>query len=331
MRDVNWWLMALSFVLGLLLTFLVTVRRVKREVPVTHSLAAGAGLKGGVSAPNVKAPNVSAPNLKAPDLKAPDVTVSDTAKLAGAGAVAAGAAAAGGAAAKLTGGKHEEPYGTGSVRLAAGAAAPSGYTIKGNEDSMLYHTTDSPSYKQTIAEVWFATEDAAQKAGFARWDSHRGAGGAAKLADVPAGPHGKGSAKAGAGGSGPAGWTIKGNEDSMLYHTTESPWYKQTIAEVWFVDEDTARKAGFTRWDAKERAGVAKLADVPPGPYGKGSAKAGAGGSGPAGWTIKGNADSMLYHPPDSPAYDVTIAEVWFFDEETAKKAGFDKWDKNFK
>ena len=119
----------------------------------------------------------------------------------------------------------------------------------------------------------------------------------------------------------------------MLYHTVESPWYKQTIAEVWFAEEEFAKAAGFTRWDVHkgDRAGkVASLADVQPGPYGKGSAKAGAGGSGPAGWLIKGNEDSMLYHPPDSPAYNETIAEVWFFDEATAKAAGFDKWDKNF-
>lgn len=57
------------------------------------------------------------------------------------------------------------------------------------------------------------------------------------------------SARAGADGRGPAGWTIKGNEASMLYHTTESPWYEQTVAEVWFVDEKTAAAAGFSRWD----------------------------------------------------------------------------------
>ena len=157
------------------------------------------------------------------------------------------------------------------------------------------------------------------------------------------GPYGAGSAKADADGSGPAGWTIKGNADSMLYHTTESPWYAQTIAEVWFNEEDAARKAGFTRWDAgKDGGGSAKaggstkrddrasLDSVPAGPYGRGSAAAGADGSGPVGWTIKGNADSMLYHPLDSPAYEETIAEVWFFDEKTAKAAGFDPWDKNF-
>ena len=67
---------------------------------------------------------------------------------------------------------------------------------------------------------------------------------------MPAGPYGVGSAKAGADGSGPAGWTIKGNEDSMLYHTTDSPAYDATIAEVWFNDEATAAAAGFGRWDS---------------------------------------------------------------------------------
>ena len=41
----------------------------------------------------------------------------------------------------------------------------------------------------------------------------------------------------------PKGYDIKGNEDSMLYHTTESPWYKQTIAEVWFNAESAAQRA----------------------------------------------------------------------------------------
>ena len=55
--------------------------------------------------------------------------------------------------------------------MAAGAVAPSGYDIKGNEDSMLCHTPDSPSYKQTIAEIWFRDEPTAEAAGFHRWDS----------------------------------------------------------------------------------------------------------------------------------------------------------------
>ena len=38
----------------------------------------------------------------------------------------------------------------------------------------------------------------------------------------------------------------------MLYHTPDSPSYKQTIAEVWFNDEDVAAKAGFTRWTKED-------------------------------------------------------------------------------
>ncbi len=43
----------------------------------------------------------------------------------------------------------------------------------------------------------------------------------------------------------PAGYNIKGNADSMKYHTTESPWYDRTIAEVWFNSTEAAEKAGF--------------------------------------------------------------------------------------
>lgn len=43
----------------------------------------------------------------------------------------------------------------------------------------------------------------------------------------------------------PAGYDIKGNEDSMKFHTPESPWYGRTIAEVWFNSEDAAESAGF--------------------------------------------------------------------------------------
>ena len=37
MGHVNYWLVGLAFLLGLLLTFALTVRRVKREVPVSSS------------------------------------------------------------------------------------------------------------------------------------------------------------------------------------------------------------------------------------------------------------------------------------------------------
>ena len=43
----------------------------------------------------------------------------------------------------------------------------------------------------------------------------------------------------------------------------------------------------------------------------------------PAGYDIKGNADSGKYHTPESPWYDRTIAEVWFNSTEAAEAAGF--------
>jgi large subunit ribosomal protein L22 len=50
-----------------------------------------------------------------------------------------------------------------------------------------------------------------------------------------------------------------------------------------------------------------------------------ADGNGPESHPIKGNADSMLYHTPDSRYYKVTKAEVWFDTEENAEAAGFAK------
>ena len=125
MGDVNWWLMALAFVLGSLLTFVFTIRRGKREVPVYATSGAAAKTTGAA---------------KLTDAKTAEV--------------------------------EEEPYGTGSLRVAPSASAPSGYPVKGNEDSMLYHTPESPSYKQKIAEIWFRDEETAQKAGFTRWDKN---------------------------------------------------------------------------------------------------------------------------------------------------------------
>ncbi|MGP5130524.1 50S ribosomal protein L4, sunset domain variant [Brachybacterium tyrofermentans] len=61
----------------------------------------------------------------------------------------------------------DAPYGAGSAAPVADGSAPEGFSIKGNQDSMKFHTEDSPWYGRTKAEVWFATEEAATAAGFA--------------------------------------------------------------------------------------------------------------------------------------------------------------------
>ena len=46
-------------------------------------------------------------------------------------------------------------------------------------------------------------------------------------------------------------------------------------------------------------------------------------GSQPEGFPIKGNADSKLYHVPDSRFYNSTVAEIWFATAEDAEAAGY--------
>jgi hypothetical protein len=133
MRDVNWWLFAFAFLLGLVLTLALTIRKVTREVPVSHSASA----------------TVSAPAVKAPDVP----------KVAG----AAAAAVATGAVAKKVVDKvdkvdtvekvaqdkiddvlERDPYGAGSIRVTARSVAPAGYTIKGDKDTGRYFSLGSP-------------------------------------------------------------------------------------------------------------------------------------------------------------------------------------------
>jgi len=61
---------------------------------------------------------------------------------------------------------EELPYGPGSAAPLVDGSEPAGFPIKGNADSMKYHTPDSQWYEQTIPEVWFATAADAERAGF---------------------------------------------------------------------------------------------------------------------------------------------------------------------
>ena len=62
----------------------------------------------------------------------------------------------------------EAPYGAGSHAALEDGSQPDGFDIKGNADSMLYHVPGSRFYNQTKAEVWFASEDDAEAAGFSK-------------------------------------------------------------------------------------------------------------------------------------------------------------------
>ena len=284
MHDVNWWLMFLAFLLGLLLTLAMMIRRVTREVPITHTVsvsAEAAGTAAATGAAGVAAAKLHAAAERTAEKVSADVqhvekalektiekTVEKTVQKV-----------------RQVDVIEEVPYGGGSIRVTARKVGPAGYTIKGDKDTGRYFTTDSPDYADIEAEVWFANEASAEKAGFLRWDAKAGdtahgltgadatviredhsadatmviTGGGSDVspvkiqvvsaAEIGDAPHGKGSARAAADGTGPDGWLIKGNADSGLYHGPDSPSYRQTIAEVWFVDEATAVAAGFKKWD----------------------------------------------------------------------------------
>ncbi len=134
-------------------------------------------------------------------------------------------------------GADTAPYGEGSSSVEA-----DGFDIKGNDQSKMYHVPGSPHYDRTDAEVWFASPEAAEAAGFAAtgWavDHPYGEASHAPLED----------------GSEPEGYPVKGNADSMKYHTPESPYYGRTVAEVWFKTAADAEAAGFAGTAADEGA-----------------------------------------------------------------------------
>ena len=143
------------------------------------------------------------------------------------------------------------PYGAGSHVALRDDAQPEGFPIKGNASSMLYHLPGTAFYGRTIAEVWFATADDAEAAGFARPESQQGDdvpdAGDATADAVSVEPYGSGSYAALAGDVQPEGFAIKGNANSMLFHTPDSAFYDRTNAEVWFATEADAEAAGFSK------------------------------------------------------------------------------------
>ncbi|WP_088289662.1 50S ribosomal protein L17 [Kineosporia sp. A_224] len=101
---------------------------------------------------------------------------------------------------------------------------------------------------------------------------------------------------------------------------------KSTVAEAEAATKRAAKKAPAKKAAAAEAPAVeetAAAAESTEGPYGPDSAAAPADGSAPEGFDIKGNADSMKFHTPESPWYGQTKAEVWFRTAEAAEAAGF--------
>jgi large subunit ribosomal protein L4 len=61
---------------------------------------------------------------------------------------------------------EEGPYGAGSHAALEDGSEPEGFPVKGNESSKLYHLPGTSFYNRTEAEVWFASAEDAENAGF---------------------------------------------------------------------------------------------------------------------------------------------------------------------
>ena len=342
MHDVNWWLMALAFLLGLLLTLALTIRKVTREVPVTRTVSAAATIAGAAVAGGAAAKVRGVAEKVHGDVRDVAEKVHGDVR---------------GAAEKVHDDVHTlaqkvdtvesrgiieaAPYGSGSIRVTRRSSAPAGYRVKGVQKTERYYTSESPDFDAIKTELWFINEESAAKAGFLRWDAtdERKAGFVAGAEALVTEEHvtadsslvivddGIAEAKTVINDDGYADADADlvvnddGYADADAGLVVNDDGYADADADLVVVEGKTVRRAAAAGPEVAEAAS----------PYGKGSAPAAADGSGPAGWLVKGNADSMLFHGPDSPYYKQTIAEFWFVDEATAKAAGFDKWDKNIR
>jgi hypothetical protein len=138
------------------------------------------------------------------------------------------------------------PYGDGSHGPFTDRSMPEGHPIKGNIDSMHYHRPDSRNYGATTADVWFDTAERAESSRFKLSPTHPQAKIASASIVGEQHPYGHGSHGSLSDCSGPEGYPIKGNVDSMLYHRQDSRNYDGSIAEVWFDNAERAEAAGFS-------------------------------------------------------------------------------------
>ena len=157
MQHVHWWLFALSFFLGLGLTFTLLKKgtpAVESESPTTKILVAEkqepptTKIRVAEEPPTTKIPvaeKQEPPTTKIPvaEKQEPPTTKIPTVPFA--------------------------PYGPGSARASADGGGPAGWLVKGRSDTRHYYTPDDATYERTVAQVWFKDEESAVRAYFTPW------------------------------------------------------------------------------------------------------------------------------------------------------------------
>ena len=104
---------------------------------------------------------------------------------------------------------------------------------------------------------------------------------------------------------------------------------KATVKEAEAATKRAAKQSEAKQAAAETKAAedtkAASAADAPAVDLPAGAAPPNEDGSAPEGYTVKGNANSGLYHEPDGQWYEQTEAEFWFKSAEDAEAAGFKK------
>lgn len=149
MNHVHWWLFALSFAMGLVLTLALIVRPVKRQVPVgksepTESEPETTRIRVAKEPPTTRIRVAKEP----PTTKIPVTRESPTRKIPTV---------------------PSAPYGPGSAQATLDGGGPAGWLVKGHPETRLYYTPDDPTYDSTVPQVWFKDEESAVRAGFTPW------------------------------------------------------------------------------------------------------------------------------------------------------------------
>ncbi len=226
MSHVHWWLVGLSFVMGLVLTSVLILRPPKGSSLLEQSV--GAAMAGATERPG---PLPTA-------LESPTVQIADAVELLSATVPAAEQAPV--VEDSMTTdfpAPHEWPSTMGPVPPVPSREVPPAEA--------------PPAKKAPPAKAPPAKAPPAKAPPGKRPRPAKGA--PAKRPKLPYAPYGPGSARATPEGGGPSGWSVKGRSDTRLFYTPDDPVYHLTVAQVWFKDEQAAVRAAFTPWRNSSR------------------------------------------------------------------------------
>jgi uncharacterized membrane protein ArfC len=162
----HWWLFALSFAMGLVLTLALIVRPVKRQVPE------GKPEPTTTKIPVSKEPHTTRIRVakEPPTTKVRVAEEAPTTRIRGAkDPPTTKIPVTGDSPTRKIPTVPSAPYGPSSAQADPDGGGPAGWLVKGHSETRLYYTPDDPTYDSTVPQVWFKDEESAVRAGFAPW------------------------------------------------------------------------------------------------------------------------------------------------------------------